>query len=180
VLSGFVSRARDLRNLQEELLKSEVSSILAAAERHSNNYYAWQHFRRLLLLKDDSTSKPLLFQSESEQELLNRISQWCFRNPSDTSGWSTLLYLLKAVDFSPTTLSNTVSEMISFASRVHWEREALWAAVRTALRPQYLLNENARKEQHDVVADLVEGRGLKVPHFRAALLHSPISKDEYW
>jgi hypothetical protein len=180
LLSAFSLQAKVTVNIRVELLNAETSSILAAAERHSNNYYAWQHFRRVLLLKEDLSSTPLLFKSGGQHQLLNRISEWCFRNPSDTSGWSALLTLLDGKTVSRSVAEEKVSEMISFASQISWEQEALWTAIRTAIRPGFLLPEGVCEEKLRQVRELAKGKGLKVPYLGSANRQTHMPKDEYW
>lgn len=69
-------------------------------ERHPTNYYAWAYARRLINALDrisDTVEAPFPF-DWVVSAFSDRLTAWCFKHPSDTSGWSYLLFLLSKLD----------------------------------------------------------------------------------
>jgi hypothetical protein len=168
---GFIVQP-ELFNKQD-LVRSEIGAILKAAERHPNNYYAWQHARRLISLEPHGAL-------ESIKEPLDRVLQWCFRNPSDTSGWSFLLHLLGQPAINPKNAAAVLKSVLDFASRMKWQKEALWVFVRAALGPESLVTNGNREGQLTIVRQLVMHHGIQVPFFGQANPCCVEPTDRYW
>jgi hypothetical protein len=157
---------------RQDLVRSEITAVLRAAERHPNNYYAWQHAR--CLISAESQGEP-----ESVMEPLDKVLRWCFRNPSDTSGWSFLLYLLGRPAVNPKDAAAVLNSVLEFAARMRWEKEALWVFVRAALGPESLVTNEDRAGQVTMVRQRVMDHG-KVPLFGQVNPCCLDPTDRYW
>jgi hypothetical protein len=119
--------------------------VLKSAERHPKNYYAWQYARRLVVTLDELSSvidAPFPFELVIS-EFCSQVEQWCLKHPSDTSGWSYLLFLL--VQSEPVSERCAVVErVLQYAIQLQWAQESLWVFVRTALAHRALLEERER------------------------------------
>jgi uncharacterized protein (DUF779 family) len=157
---------------RQDLVISEITAVLKAAERHPNNYYAWQHARYLISVVPQG-------EPESIKEPLDNVLRWCFRNPSDTSGWSFLLHLLGRPAISPKDVAAVLNSVLDFASRMRWEKEALWVFVRAALAPESPMADEDREGQVTIVRQLAKNHG-KVPFFGQANPCCLGPTDRYW
>ena len=102
-------------------------AIIPAAEKHPRNYYAWHHARWLLEHLDHHGKK-------DTSRILLIVKDWCFKNPSDTSGWSFLTYSLQELQFSElygSTTSAVCKEVLEFTQSFHWTNESVWVFLRT-------------------------------------------------
>jgi hypothetical protein len=125
-------------------LASEFAVVLKSGERHRNNYYAFQHARRLLNLSDPSKSSQRLLMKDIRSNLL----PWCLDHPSDTSGWSFLYFILTGEERKPLEAKDTIEKVLGFVDSTRWQREALWVFLRTARMNQGLLSEDI---EHGIV-----------------------------
>jgi protein prenyltransferase alpha subunit repeat containing protein 1 len=86
----------------------EVSMIaLVAAEMHPRNYYAWGYLRWWIAQYPEvleNFSHCTITQSNMDltafglPRLANTIIEWCFKHPSDISGWTFLIWLITGPD----------------------------------------------------------------------------------
>ena len=127
------------------LVKSEFDAVFKAGEQHPKNYYAWQYARRLieLLMSISQQSETQSNRAQLDvQDIVNlsatRVKDWCLRHPSDTSGWSFLLFILGYVDNLPTR-KDIVSNILDLTFGFRWQHESLWAFIRTALSDPSIL-----------------------------------------
>jgi len=112
-------------NIQKEL--EEV--VLVAAERHPRNYYAWLHMR-WLLQNNHGKSLP-------DERFISSTQDWCIRHPSDTSGFSFLLFCLNQLSTEtgpPIEINSAVcKEVLSLAVSFRWTHESVWVFLRTLI-----------------------------------------------
>lgn len=97
--------------------------VMIAGERHPRNYYAWCHARWLTSLIPDSQQLTAL------EELMGATKAWCFRNHTDTSGWSFLHFLLMRLDGSRS--AAVLEETARLATSLQWTNESTWVFLRT-------------------------------------------------
>jgi hypothetical protein len=113
-------------------MDDELLSIFSSAQHHPNNYYAWQHGRNMIILysklENDGKDLDLL---EAPPEFVDKVLQWCLKHPSDTSGWSFLLYLLTRTQQKKQILVDTIMKVMEFAQQTRYDKVALWHFVRT-------------------------------------------------
>jgi hypothetical protein len=109
--------------------------IFIAAERHPRNYYGWLHLRWLLRTfhnKGASLGGPDAFH---QQKSLGVVKDWCLKHPSDTSGWSFLLFYLLTTNSSKSFRiernSSICGEVLDLAISFKWTHETIWAFLRT-------------------------------------------------
>jgi len=126
-------------------VKSEFDAVFKAGEQHPKNYYAWQYARRLieLLVSISQQSETRSNRTQLDvQDIVNisatRVKDWCLRHPSDTSGWSFLLFILGYVDNLPTR-KDIVSNILDLTFGFRWQHESLWVFIRTALSDPSIL-----------------------------------------
>jgi hypothetical protein len=158
------------------LMNLELECVFKAAERHPNNYYAWQHARRTLLLG----AKADVGDDQNLKTLLNKVLPWCLRNPSDTSGWSFLLHLLGQPGMAPTDTAATLNSVLIFATQLKWQKEALWVFVRAALCPGSSATNEYQEAQMSMVRQLAKHHELHIPYFGKANPCCTNSGDGYW
>ncbi|KAH8685521.1 hypothetical protein BGZ60DRAFT_93724 [Tricladium varicosporioides] len=104
------------------------SIILVAAERHPRNYYAWSHLRWVI--------QNLCVGEKTKSEISPFIKNWCLRHPSDTSGFSFLLFCLaplKTPENVPRSDASTFvcEEVLGLAVSFKWTFESVWVFLRT-------------------------------------------------
>ncbi|ROW06599.1 hypothetical protein VMCG_04332 [Cytospora schulzeri] len=97
--------------------------VMIAGERHPRNYYAWCHARWLTGLIPHNQEGAIL------ELLLEATKNWCFRNHTDTSGWSFLYFLLMRLD--PPRSSAVLEEAAGLAASLQWTNESTWVFLRT-------------------------------------------------
>lgn len=131
--------------LYDLLVKSEFDAVFKAGEQHPKNYYAWQYARRLieLLMSISQQSETQSNRVQLDvQDIVNisatRVKDWCLRHPSDTSGWSFLLFVLGCVGNLPTR-KDIISNILDLTFGFRWQHESLWAFIRTALSDPSIL-----------------------------------------
>jgi protein prenyltransferase alpha subunit repeat containing protein 1 len=95
----FLSIPIDSRKMKEAASSDilvEFSIVKKSGERHPKNYYAWTYARWLSKQSENfSLASPSKSASELTQELVAQVSDWCLKNPTDISGWSFLLFVLR-------------------------------------------------------------------------------------
>jgi hypothetical protein len=138
----------------ESLFTSEMWAIMKSAERHPNNYYAWQYGRKFLLglLKLENCNQPLPIL----QKVHDLINVWCLSNPSDTSGWTFLAFVLSNVPTDPSTSSKVIESVMGFASKTAWKKEALWVFLRDIASDESILPSKERARLYAQIHDFVE------------------------
>ena len=104
-------------------LKREMAVVLAAAERHRCNYYAWAHARRVVGGAASGDGERVL------ADVARDVERWCRAHPGDTSGWSFLGWCVRRPGRAVADNDRLVERVLGFAERIGWEREALWRFV---------------------------------------------------
>jgi hypothetical protein len=115
-------------------LLAEIDVVLKSGERHANNYYAFQHGRRVLTSNTSDAqiggNAAVLLLGET---CLPKMMEWCLKHPSDTSGWSFLLFILNQV-YPCTAAEQVVEKVAQFAINTGWQKEAMWVFLRSVLQ----------------------------------------------
>jgi hypothetical protein len=154
------------------IFNDELDAVLKAGERHANNYYAWGYGRSLVGFMDSVRERSGRNSTwPRRDEAVSKVLGWCKSHPSDTSGWSFLLFLLLHEKCEGNQVLSTISEVLGFAVAVKWEKEALWNFVRTAIVAYRFRSDQDRKKMVDEVRRVVEmldtARGATVQTFGA-------------
>ncbi|KAK9242926.1 hypothetical protein V1506DRAFT_545993 [Lipomyces tetrasporus] len=141
------SNHRERTKYVEDLCKSELQTVLVAAEHHPMNYYAWAYARWLfaeiygsLLSSPSARYYSIVVVRKYLESVVRKVEKWCFSHASDSSAWSFFQWVLfKYVDGShratteridDTYLLTKVVEVIQFATTVSLAHESVWAFVR--------------------------------------------------
>ncbi|KAM3072457.1 hypothetical protein ACMFMG_009258 [Clarireedia jacksonii] len=129
--------------LRHDVHRDLASVVMIAAERHPRNYYAWSHMRWLVENVENGLD------ASSNELLIANVMKWCLKHPSDTSGWSFLLFCL--VSFSPlpremmaTQNAKTCEQVVAMAVSWRWKGESLWGFLRTLVISGHLSDESKR------------------------------------
>lgn len=118
----LVEKAR-IHGIQPDVVEDLKSVVMTAAERHPRNYYAWCHARWLTgLIPREQEGRVL-------RDTVDAVKGWCFRNHTDTSGWSFLSFVLAKLD--GTVGSSVLEETCKFAASFQWTNESTWVFLRT-------------------------------------------------
>jgi len=145
-----IERTCSLLSLGRE---GEVSMIaLVAAEMHPRNYYAWGYLRWWVdenpdVLEDfghcPNTQSTMDSTLLGLPRLTNTVIEWCLKHPSDTSGWSFLVWLITGPDTcadGPLRLHGpfaTISRNVLDRTRsLKLRNESVWVFLRTVMSSQ--------------------------------------------
>lgn len=109
--------------IQPNLVDVIKDVVMIAGERHMRNYYAWCHARWLTGLIPDSQ------QTTTLEQLIEAMKDWCYRNHTDTSGWSFLHFLL--IRLGGSRGSAVLEETAGLAASLQWTNESTWVFLRT-------------------------------------------------
>ncbi|KAH7094790.1 hypothetical protein FB567DRAFT_13443 [Paraphoma chrysanthemicola] len=124
-----------LRNVPEQLRadfwQTELDTVCKSGERHPKNYYAWQYARRMMEHIDDPGATVHCAES---------VKVWCYKHPSDISGWSFLAYLTKSLR-NASDAEEIVRDVLRYAMKVRSEHESLWVFLRVVLAHDTLQEE---------------------------------------
>lgn len=154
LISNFMGQLCSNDELSEVFLKHELTIILRSAERHQHNYYAWQYARRLVSLLEPILSQEKSVEVRVSSGLLEETFTWCLQHPSDTSGWSFLLFLMQRPSPNTEKITITMRKIAKFAASYRWNKEALWHFLRTALLMTEVVPEDIRTQ-------LINSTGIK-------------------
>ena len=124
------------------IISAALDSVCKSGERHPTNYYAWQYARRLVGALDRvavEIDAPFPFDWVISA-FSDQVCAWCFKNPSDISGWSFLLFLLARLD-PVDERDEIVEKVLQYATKVRSGNESLWVFVRNALAHPTLLED---------------------------------------
>ena len=109
--------------------------VMVAGERHPRNYYAWDHARWLFREPGPEATTT----AAAAAIVAGDVKKWCFRHPSDTSGWSFLLFLVSKIpdpELRRTTHAAVVAETLELADAFRWVNESVWVFLRTMVAEQ--------------------------------------------
>jgi hypothetical protein len=117
-----------------------LQPIFKSGERHPMNYHAWQYARRVVNRLQETTLENALRPNPWLEEFLMAcalaVKGWCCQHPSDTSGWSFLLFLLPRLCTSQR--EHIVKQVLDFATNLDARQESLWVFLRTVLADNLL------------------------------------------
>jgi hypothetical protein len=144
---------RNLPTWPHSVLTRELDVIFKAAERHQHNYYAFQYARRIVhpdfegavdeealktrvdcpgsrVWREEYYNSRLSHAQAAYLPLLERSASWCKSHPSDTSGWSFLLFMMQKLRL-PESNGKVIQATLKFAVGMQWKGQALWHFMRT-------------------------------------------------
>lgn len=161
----------------EHAIQRDLKSIvLVAAERHPRNYYAWSHMRWLLEASNDTTCSRTTAHllSNDHVEIISAVKDWCLRHPSDTSGFSFLLfYVLKTASTdSRSVLERSVErsavckEVLRLSVLFNWTYESVWVFLRTLVASEATLESDT--DFYGVIASILTVDPESKPAVKAA------------
>jgi hypothetical protein len=115
-------------HMEQDVQQDLKTVVLIAAERHPRNYYAWSHMRWLV--------QTYGVEGRAGPEILSIVKDWCLRHPSDTSGFSFLLFCLSTLPPLDNVLrmeatTSTCKEVVGLAASFKWIHESVWVFLRT-------------------------------------------------
>jgi hypothetical protein len=123
------------------VVQTELWAVQRAGERHRMNYYAWGHARRMITciierhreenMEGDGRDRDVYVQGMLE-ECTTYTRQWCVKNPSDTSGWSFLAFVLRRVRERGFRVK-MVKELLDWVIMLELRQESVWAFFRVVL-----------------------------------------------
>lgn len=154
------------RNETPWFWSAEIDAVCRSGEQHPKNYYAWQYARRLVGRVGNDTFVC---------EIASRTKDWCFKHPSDISGWSFLIHMLLEVKLQ-SRKESLVREVLQYALNLRSENESVWIFLRTVLA-QSLLQENVRVELNTNLCKYREDLTNKDP---ASVLSKRITHTVNW
>ncbi|KAF2202447.1 hypothetical protein GQ43DRAFT_369121 [Delitschia confertaspora ATCC 74209] len=136
---------RPLDERPQNYARQMLNPVFKSGEQHPKNYYAWQFARNMLLpmQKLPGNGAKTIWETWFDEFLLTcatTVSDWCCRHPSDTSGWSYLIFLLPKLR----TLEHRtmiIKEILEFAIHLHCRQESLWIFIRTVLADETISHE---------------------------------------
>lgn len=118
-------------DIDRDFFDRELDIVLIAAEHHQHNYYAFLYMRRLLGIF--TVLQPIENYQALVVSMLGKLAIWTRSHPSDTSGWSFLLYLMRGLPSDSCDVrTRVVSDTLNFAVKMDWRREALWHFLRAS------------------------------------------------
>ena len=146
---------------------AEIAAVCKSGEQHPKNYYAWQYARRLM---------PRIGSSSTKFEIVHHIKDWCYKHPSDISGWSFLLSLVPGL-FPMKTRQNLLRDVVGYAINLRAEQESLWVFIRMALA-QNTLHGNDLELHQTIQKYFVDLKNDNSQH--SATISECVSRTLYW
>lgn len=140
--------------------------VLVAAERHFCNYYAWMHLRWLVHRDVKQCGIGEGTGRDEVSKMLKTIKSWCLRHPTDTAGFSFMLFCLYEPRDEKSnngraslldTRSSVSQEVLDRAVSFKWTNEAVWVFLRTLIA--YGVAEEQRTAFFESIKVLREARG---------------------
>jgi Protein prenyltransferase alpha subunit repeat len=173
----LVNQLLPLTQEYKALFMSEIQIVIKSAERHANNYYAWQHARRLVsaMLKLKNPDQPLPV-SQKEYDL---IKTWCLSNPSDISGWTFLGFILRNVPIDHANASSLIQSVMDFAANTGWKKEALWVFLRDVACNESILSPEQRRRLYTQIDDFVEISKGQLTSAKSIQIY-PVQRQKLW
>lgn len=124
------------------IISAALESVCKSGQRHPTNYYAWQYARRLVIASARVAADvdvPFPF-DWVVSAFSDKVCAWCFKHPSDISGWSFLLFLLARIE-PIDERDEIVEKVLQYASKIRSENESVWYFVRNSLAQPTLLED---------------------------------------
>ncbi|KAH7061452.1 hypothetical protein B0J12DRAFT_767087, partial [Macrophomina phaseolina] len=154
----------------------ELGVVLKSAERHPKNYYAWQYARRLIRQSTESRGDvdPSMPPVSEILVLSTRTTHdWCIRNPSDTSAWSFLYFLLRRLHETEHKFQEATSRTLELARSFHWKHEAVWVFLRTVIADSELTSKQERAKYLQEMESEFGMNGSLPPTSEATSIRTP-------
>ena len=122
----FASNPRTL----DELLNHQWPIVSRASDIHPRNYYAWSYMRKSLTrsIPLDNTN----ISCGSFSRFMENVQIWCTRHPSDISGWTFLLFMMR-ICHNPDHTERVVKTVLATVVDLKMSGEACWAFVKETL-----------------------------------------------
>ncbi|KAK3321036.1 hypothetical protein B0T19DRAFT_256454 [Cercophora scortea] len=159
-------------DLDFDLRRQLQDVVFVAAERHSQNYYAWHHARiqanillgrPLIGLEPGYKGTGSIRTSAEAQEILKLIVDWCMSHHTDTSGWSFLYWAFDHLTgLTSSDINETYNKVLQLAKSLRLTNEAVWVFLRTVTASR-LVDSERRRDFADVVHYLSEKEGDRFP-----------------
>lgn len=114
-----------------DLRKHMTDIVMVSGERHPRNYYAWDHAR---WLSHDLGRWDI--DSTLVATISNDVKRWCFKHPSDISGWTFLMFLLERISdtaLQQDTQEAILTETLELTKSFRWTNESVWVFLRTVM-----------------------------------------------
>ncbi|KAL5120099.1 hypothetical protein ACEQ8H_001924 [Pleosporales sp. CAS-2024a] len=149
--------------VRADFWRAELKSVCKSGEKHAHNFYAWQYARRIVERIDGM---------DATIEVAQTVKTWCCQHPSDTSGWSCLLYLLPKVQpLARRTV--VVREVLNYALKLQLQHESLWVFIRTIVAHETL------KENRDELFATLKEYSQEIKD-RSTVLHERVEQALNW
>lgn len=143
----WVVERSEAMGIKMDLLREVADVVLVAAERHFCNYYAWMHLRWLVERRRQKKKGEGRYEEGDGEmvKVLSTVKSWCLRHPSDTAGFSFLLFCLlerpgggaeeeRLLGQSKSLMelrSSICREVLERAVSFKWVNESIWVFLRT-------------------------------------------------
>ncbi|KAI1245526.1 hypothetical protein MGN70_012416 [Eutypa lata] len=118
-----------------DLRKHMADVVMVSGERHPRNYYAWDHARWLFhdLGRWDMDAALVA-------TIASDVKRWCFKHPSDISGWTFLIFLLERIpdtELRQATQEAILTQTLELTNSFRWTNESVWVFLRTVVAKGY-------------------------------------------
>ncbi|KAK0107132.1 hypothetical protein ONS95_003838 [Cadophora gregata] len=169
----ILEKFKDL-DMEHDILQDLKTVVLVAAERHPRNYYAWSHMRWLAQVFDSPTTRisdgPISWSGHSTMTSI--VKNWCLKNPSDTSGFSFLLFCLfntrpSSTSASTELCSTVCADILRLAVSFNWTHESVWVFLRTVVASR-MCSESTRISFFQAIEAISAARPQRQPVLEAA------------
>ncbi len=158
-----------------DLRKDMSQIIMVSGERHPRNCYGWHHARWPFHdLGRWGIDAPLV------AAVAGDVKRWCFKHPSDISGWSFLMFLVDKIpdqELRRTTQEATITETLELADTFRWTNETVWVFLRTVVARAHSNNPGCF-ELFSTVNDKLSSR-IEEPHSLEILQKARCWHDKY-
>jgi hypothetical protein len=146
-----------------EFWRRELVSVCKSGERHPKNYYAWQYARGLVERIDGM---------EAIVDFAYVVKAWCCKHPSDTSGWSCLLFLIPKVE-PLARRTALVRQVLGYGLKLRLDHESLWGFIRTIVADEALQHEGANiseaLQQYAIEIENIDGSTVLIERVKDTL-----------
>jgi hypothetical protein len=155
--SGSIGSS-SLTEMLRGLMNAELDVVLRAGEKHPKNYYAFSYMRQLHRALPDILEQTANVNNITDKSIddvfsdlagcvLDSTLTWCLAHLRDISGWTFLLYLLRAV-CAKQRQRLVVDRVIQFALNMNmgWEGESSWTFMDLAVGMKVKLFQSGDEE----------------------------------
>lgn len=144
----------------EPLWRAELGVVERSGDRHPKNYYAWSYARWLLgyLAEKNLSGQDNSARRFSPGGSAWRVYEWCLVHPTDISGWSFLIHLLRVMRQEPGLHKEIFEKVWEFTRKFSWEGEAVWWFLRTVLAMEGFMPVEVRNRYLQTIMEGLQGR----------------------